>query len=190
MTDDLLDFLEEDSGPVDPIDIDTLHMNNLSASIGLMVAHEEEIAALQAQLDNTKKAHQRLSQETIPEIFMQMGNVQLVKLDSGESVEIIQGLDASIKKPTAPQAMHWLEDNGYEGIVKNEIKILTGKGEHEIAEKTKLRLVEVGIPFEEKESVHPSTLKASVKEMLAAGLEPPEELFSIFQYNKTKLTRS
>ena len=49
------------------------------------------------------------------------------------------------------------------------------------------RLSNEGLPVTHKESIHPSTLKSTVKELVKKGINVPEDTFNIFIGKKAKI---
>ena len=68
-----------------------------------------------------------------------------------------------------------------------------GKGEDDTALETMTLLEKEGLFPDQKESVHPSTLKAFVKERIESGdnafTPDTQKLFSVYQGKRTKITK-
>ena len=106
----------------------------------------------------------------------------------GTVVSIKEEVDAKISEGNRADAMNWLTDHGFGGIIKTEVSVLFGAGEHDRALELTSELNEHGYSGAQMaETVHPSTLKAFVKEQLAAGTALPFDLLGIFPYSKAIL---
>ncbi len=109
-------------------------------------------------------------------------------LSSGESIEIKRDYTASISEKNWEAAKAWLIANGGEGIIKHVVSLSFGKGEDAEATKAVEALLEQGFTPTDKESIHPQTLKATMKEYLKKGADVPPEVFGLFEIVKSKVT--
>lgn len=75
--------------------------------------------------------------------------------------------------------LSWLNINGLDGIIKNILTASFGKGENEKAKEIVTLLQDHGVLCENEITVHPSTLKSTLKEVMKAGKDVPFELFDI-----------
>ena len=91
---------------------------------------------------------------------------------------------SSVRRP-----QEWLEDNGLGDIIKNSVGISFGKGESNMATHLQETIKEMGLIPEVKVSVHPSTLKATIKKWHEEGRSVPDNTFSLFIGQKTKITK-
>ena len=148
----------------------------LAASIQ---AQELKILELEAKIKEEKNLYKKLSEVELPELMETLGLSEFALVD-GSKVTIKENIQASISKSNEKAAFQWLRDNGFGDLIKNEIKTSFGKGQEELAEEAVSKLQEIGVDVNQKKSVHPSTLKAFVKEELSEGRDVPSDLFSIF----------
>ena len=112
------------------------------------------------------------------------------KLEDGSSVKVVDEVDCHISIERRATAHAWLTDNGFGGLIKSALTVEFGRNEHEeaLAAAAKIQdLLGRGSTF--NESVHASTLKAFIKEQMAAGVTIPMEMFGIRPYAKAKLTK-
>ncbi len=138
-----------------------------------------QVAELEADL-KAKKEELRLCQEQeLPDAMSEAGLSQIT-LSSGEKISINEFYGAHISKANQQQAYQWLVDNGHEGIIKNEVSLKFGRDESAVVDETVLALKSRGLSPEVKQSIHPSTLKAFVKEQLTTGNDVPTEPFGIY----------
>jgi hypothetical protein len=78
----------------------------------------------------------------------------------GHRVTTTAELRASIRGEKKSEAMAWLKEHGHGSLIKTD------------------------------PSIHPQTLEAWAREMTEEGEELPEELFSLYYYNSTSITRA
>lgn len=146
---------------------------------------EQEINAIETMLDEKKKAHRELAEVKIPELLDELGFDEF-KLSNGVKVSVQPYYSAKI---TDMKAYEWLEQNKHADIIKGEVSIPFPKG----YDKAKLKAIyniakEFGLQADIGEQVHPSTLRAWVKDMVQTGQIFPRELFNVYVGKRTKLT--
>lgn len=118
-----------------------------------------------------------MEQQTLPALFDEAG-VKIVGLDDadGHVMERAENVFASISKDNAAAAAAWLIKNGYGAIVKAKILVELEKEETKLLGIVRTALNEENIAFEESSAVNAATLKAFVKERLAAGTVLPSSI--------------
>jgi hypothetical protein len=106
-------------------------------------------------------------------------------------VQVVEDIYVSIPKdPEKSKACYeWLDDNGLGDIIKNQVGMSFGKGEGDKAKALESQIKEMGLIPEVKVSVHPSTLKATIKKWHEEGKSVPDNTFSLFIGQKTKITK-
>jgi len=111
-----------------------------------------------------------------------MDEAQQKKLTTTDGWELSRGeiLRASIPPALLDRAIMWLNANGAGSIVKREFKLEFGKGEDQKAAEAHDLLLSRGFAHGDKQSVHPQTLQATLKEKMAAGQEVPMDLFGVY----------
>lgn len=148
---------------------------------------EREIAQLEFKLGVKKEELRLVNEVKIPEIFHAMG-MEKFKLANGAEIVVQKFYAASITAENEGRCFNWLKEKGYDDIIKNELKLNFGKGEDEACIQLAEALEAQGYNFMNKKFVHPSTLKAFVKEHCETGdAEFPRDLFSVFVGDKTKI---
>ena len=165
--------------------------------IGGMIGNTEE------RLRKLKEQYRRLSEEDLPQKMAELG-MQDLRLEDGSRITIDMFYATRINKNNRGAAHEWLREQGHGDIIKNQVSVSFGKGEDETALETMTLLKEFlekerlnnnfsgGLP-DQKESVHPSTLKAFVKERIESGdsafTPDTQKLFSVYQGKRTKITK-
>lgn len=149
----------------------------------LLVRQQREVDRLTEELRNAKEDMLRTEREDLPDLMRELG-VSEFALRTGEKITVKEDVDASITGKTRAGALQWLITNGFGGLIKTEVLARFDRGAHEEAEAFARRVAETHDDIELKETVHPGTLKAFVKEQMAGGAAVPVDLFNIRPYDK------
>lgn len=150
---------------------------------------EREIERATNDLKELKAKHLQVSRELLPDAMEAVG-MKDFSLDNGYTVGVSDEVSAAlpVKDLTKRgQALNWLADNGGEDIIKHEIKLLYGRGEHEQAAAMASMLDEKEAEYSETETVHAGTLKAWIKAELEDNTDIPRELFQVYEYREAKI---
>ncbi len=165
--------------------------DNLS-DLGQLIAQLErlkgELAEAENEVSRIKKEIVKLEQTDIPEVFNQAGNLASIKLEDGATVSVEDDLSVNVKKADELKLFKFLEEVGKKEIIKREFKIVFDRGQSTDAQEAKDKLIEDGLEFVEKETVHHSTLKSVVKKLRKEGVEFPAYV-NLYEYKKTKVKR-
>jgi hypothetical protein len=153
----------------------------------LLIQLRSKVEDLETQLTAAKADVRRVEQEDLPDLMQELG-LETFKLKTGEMVEVKPEVDCSITEEKRRNAHEWLTANGFGGLIKTEVVVTFGRGEHDEAEGFAKEVAEQGKQPAVVERVHPSTLKSFVKEQMAAGKPVPFDLFGVHPYNKVKIS--
>ena len=137
---------------------------------------------------DAKEQQRVLSEETIPGVLQELG-VSEIKLDTGEKLSVKQDVYASIPKDGKVEAFGWLEQHGFGGMIKTDVTAVFGRDELETAVALNDKLVADGMQTEFNQTVAPQTLKAWLREQLAAGADVPLTIFGARPVWVTKITK-
>jgi hypothetical protein len=129
---------------------------------------EDEITEIEARLADANRRLQQVKQEDLPLAFDAAGITRL-DLPDGIVIKVADFVTGSIKQENQVAAFKWLRDNKFGALIKSQFKLAFGKGEDKIAKRLAAFLKKSKIQFERSEGVHPMTLKAFIREQLAAG---------------------
>lgn len=154
----------------------------------LLVAQQSHVDELEAELKVAKKELTTLEREDLPTLMTEAG-LQEITLNDGTTIQIKEDVDTKIPTAHRDAALNWLIQNGYGGLIKTNVAVVFGRGDHDQAVAVRDRLAAEYEGVELKEDVHHSTLKAFVKERLTAGEQIPFDLFGIYPYNKAIIRR-
>ena len=153
----------------------------------LLVQLRDNVDTLEKQLAVAKADVRRVEQEDLPQLMAELG-LETFRLKSGELIEVKQEVNCSITEEKRAAAHAWLVERGFGGLIKTEVVVGFGRGEHDAAEELVQDIEGKGLAPQLQERVHPSTLKSFVKEQLAAGTPVPFDLFGVFPYNKVQIS--
>tara|TARA_R110002126_G_scaffold35111_3_gene108471 strand:+ start:171 stop:746 length:576 start_codon:yes stop_codon:yes gene_type:complete len=154
-------------------------LNTVSNLANKQLKLATNVAELEAELKAKKEELRLTSEQELPDAMQAAGLTQ-IKLSSGENISINEFYNAHISKANQEKAYEWLVTNGHEGLIKNEVLLKFGREETEVVNETVSALQSRGLSPEVRQSVHPSTLKAFVKEQFTSGNDIPTEPFGIY----------
>jgi hypothetical protein len=140
---------------------------------------ERRIEDLEDELKRAQQNLAKISQEILPEALAEHGLSEL-KMEDGSKITVSQFIQAHISKEKQEDAFDWLREHNFDDLIKNVVSLEFGKGEDDHARDVMETLTNRGYWPQNKQSVHPSTLKAFVKEQVEKGAEIPSDLFGVF----------
>tara|TARA_R100001591_G_C4306222_1_gene171727 strand:+ start:62 stop:655 length:594 start_codon:yes stop_codon:yes gene_type:complete len=167
--------------------VDTGTGKQLSDLVRKLRNVEQDIEDAELNLKALKAEKHRLSVENIPGLMDEMG-VDRLDVD-GVSVSRKMIVHASIPQDRKEEAFAWLRENGLDDIIKNDVTCSFGKGEDNVAGDVVGILQEKGFDPKTKTHVHPSTLKAFVKERIVDGKPIDLDMFGAFIANAAEIRR-
>ena len=138
-----------------------------------------QVSEIEADLKAKKEELRLTSEQELPDAMQSAGLTQIT-LSTGEKISINEFYNAHISKANQEKAYEWLVSNGHEGLIKNEVLLKFGREESDVVDETVSALQSRGLSPEVRQSVHPSTLKAFVKEQFTSGNDIPTEPFGIY----------
>ncbi len=182
---DIFEDLYDESDALSSVDTGT--GKQLSQLVRKLRDVEQEISDAEDHIKAMKQEKHKLSVENIPALMDEMG-VERLDVD-GSIVERKMIVAASIPAANKEAAIDWLRSNGLDDIIKNDITVSFGKGEDNVAGDVVGLLQERGFDPKTKTHVHPSTLKAFVKERVTDGKPIDLDLFGAFISNTAQIRR-
>jgi len=154
----------------------TITLDEMAALAKALVDADREVEHGEQMLKGRKESARFLREETIPSAMQELG-LESITLSTGQKLEVKQEVYASIPVANRGEAYQWLNEKGFGGLIKTDVSVPFGKNEEELAKKFVLQLSSMGYASTAKQNVHPSTLKAFIKEQLAKGNDIPLALF-------------
>lgn len=183
--DNTLDFFEEDAVEnADVGDLNDAKLSKLSQLVKDMQVLQDEITNLEATLKEKQTAFNLINQNQIPQYMRDELGFEKIVLKDGTTLTIKDEVQVSISQEHQGLAFAWFRKSGFGDLIKNEIKTRLPMGSDKKAKQIENFIKKMGLQPEVKESIHPMTLKAFVKEQLERGTTLPETV-SIFPYAKT-----
>ena len=184
MTDIFEDYFDESEALAQ---VDSGTGKQLSDLVRTLRNVEKQIEDAELHMKALKAEKHKLSVENIPSLMDEMG-VERLDVD-GLTIERKMMVHASIPKDRKDEAFAWLRDNGLDDIIKNDVTCSFGKGEDNVAGDVVGILQEKGFDPQTKTHVHPSTLKAFVKERVTDGKPIDLDMFGAFIANAAQIRR-
>jgi len=167
-------------------------VEDLSQLCNKLLRVEGEIGNAEERLKRLKDQQRELSEQTIPDKLTQLGVTDL-RLSDGSRISADPFYSARISADNLSAAHAWLRDQGHGDIIKNTLTLTFGQGDDVIAKELGDLLASKGHLPDQKETVHPSTLRAFVKEQIESGNgefdQEIQKKFSVYQGKRTKINR-
>lgn len=182
---DIFDDIFDEAGALGNVDTET--GKNLSGLVRSLRNVEQQIADTEQHLKTLKAEKHKLSVELIPSLMDEMG-VERIDVD-GVTVSRKMMVHASIPVDRREDAFSWLREQGLDDIIKNDVIVSFGKGEDNIAGDVVGMLEERGFEPSTKTHIHPSTLRAFVKERVEKGKPIDLDMFGAFVANTAEIKR-
>jgi hypothetical protein len=149
---------------------------------------ELDIQERELKLKMVKEQLDAQRYEIVPGMMQELG-INSFELDNGYKVSIKDEYYAKIPDAFQFECFEWLRKNNLDGIIKTAVSLNFGKGEAEQAKEVLETLYEIGLVPNVKETVHPQTLRAFVKERMSAGLELPVDFFGASVVKTTVISK-
>lgn len=147
---------------------------------------EKETKAINKELEAVRGGHQ--AEGELPQA-MQEAEMAEFKLENGAKITIEEQLvpPSMAKDSTEREPMlRWVDEKGHGDVVKNSIIVLFPKGDKR-ADRVRMVLKDEGLDYEDFATIHPSTLKALLKELMEAGEDVPTEDLGIRVFRQSKV---
>ena len=173
MTDNI-DYDQYAADAQEPVDSEDVLARITRTCRELRVARED-VTTAEEQLKAAQQRVRTIEEFTLPELMREAGQ-EMLRNSDGEVVELTETLHASIPSANLPAALKWLMDHGQSAIIKRDIRLQFGKSEEAKADAALALILEGGYVPQDKQSVHPQSLAAVLREMIAEGQEVPLEL--------------
>jgi hypothetical protein len=161
----------------------------LNAKVGEISAAEQECADLAAKLKTAQEKLRDLTWRQLPEMLDSM-QLEEFKTKDGLKVTIKEEIDCGITQEKKVAAHAWLDENGHSGLLKRNVTVAFNRDQSEAAQEL-VEVLSTKFPgVAQNMNVHPSTLKAWIKEQLAEGKPLPLDLFGVFRHRVAKITQA
>lgn len=144
---------------------------------------QNKIEQMEQQIKTLQRDLKQVQEKDLPEALLAAGCRKYV-LSDGTSVEVKDGISASLSEERRVAACDWLKENGYGDIVKEDVGVSFGRGEEKKASELVHALAASGLPVTRKTNVNTSTLKALIREELERGKDMPLDLLGAHRWTK------
>jgi|TARA_R110002020_G_scaffold366158_2_gene578258 hypothetical protein len=185
---DLFDEMESDARGSKVENLNTESVKTIAEVARLLLQKQDEVETLEKALKVAKQDLLKISDEDLPAMLQEIGMTNF-ELTDGSKVEVRATYGAHIKVDSKAEAFEWLRDHGFDDIIKNQVTCVFGRGEDQSAVTFMNMAAKEGYEAQQKEEVHPSTLKAFVKERVESGSDFPEELFGAYVGQRATLKK-
>lgn len=155
-------------------------LERISELARLQLELEDQVATLEEQLKTKQEHLRKVAEQDLPEAMESVG-MQEFTLTNGRKVGIEAKIHASISEARRAEAFKWLRETNNDGIIKREVSVKFGKGDDVAADSAAEALAKV-VGWEhvlDKESVHHSTLRAFIRDLLEEGVDFPQDAFGV-----------
>ena len=173
-------------------DMDESAIKSLSKLCKDLLVLEGDIGNTEERLRRLKNQQKELSEQAIPDKLAELG-VSDLKLSDGSRISADPFYSARITAANLATAHNWLREQGHGDIIKNTLTVRFDQGDDANAKKLVGLLTKEGYLPETKEAVHPSTLRAFVREMIESGNSSfdvdIQKKFSVYTGKRTKINR-
>jgi hypothetical protein len=161
---------------------------SVRAQADLVVVAHRKVQFYEDKLKAAKAELLTLETERLPDAMTAAG-MDSFQLSDGTKITCEPYLTYSISEERRPAAMECLKTLGYSHLIKTNLEVSLPKGEVKLADQAKAALAKLGITVTQKETVHPSTMKAFLNELLRDGkLNLPVDLFGLWSGKRAKVT--
>ena len=169
------------------ISIDTGMSEDIAKFCNKLLETQKQILTTEEELKKLRDVEDTLSEQTIPNLMHKIG-LELLKLKDGSSVEVKPKYKARIPESRSEEAFSWLRENGHGDMIKNQVTMEFGMKQDNEAKSIVDELKNKGLPVQQKQFVHPSSLRGFVREQIQDhGKDVPADLFGVYIANKTKI---
>jgi len=153
-----------------------------------VVEKKKVIAKIEEEVKLAREQLRKIVEEELPDAMTSV-NLKYFELIDGTEFSVKEEIFVSITEDKRAGALKWLETNGHGDLIKHDVKVSFGRGDHDHAENLKKILGKSfkSIPYDERMTVHSGTLKAFAKERYSLGETLPEEHFSVYEANIAKV---
>lgn len=150
---------------------------------------EEDLEKLEKAVADKQKQLDDVQIKMLPELMKEVGQQKLTTR-SGVIVEILPGFHHKIPEGKNSEAMTWLEEHGFDRIIKRAFIVLFNKKEDSAwCKKFRRDMLKRKKPlnYKETQEVHHQTLKSQIVKMIEDGIQVPKDLFGIFERPEARL---
>jgi hypothetical protein len=163
-------------------------LDNLIALCKHLDEFENRRDRLEEELKYVEQRIKDLSTRSIPDL-MRAVNLTELRLTDGQRISVRPDIVASVSKERMPQVLAWLQAHNAQAIAKQKLVVDINDLPKETVIAMENAAIALGAKPTMDASIHPSTLRAFVKEQLEQGTPDfPRELFGVHEGSKAVIT--
>lgn len=163
-------------------------LERLAALVYNQLGLEGQIENKEAELKDLNEQLRILSMDQIPGLLDETG-LSEIRLADGTKVVVKETMRASTTGQYREPINMWLEKEGHDDIIKDEVTASFGKGEGKLAEAAFDAVKKFSDYVDRKRFVNTGTFKALVRELLEDGESIPLEELGVHIQRQTKLDK-
>lgn len=148
---------------------------------------ERQIEQTEEQLSKLNEQLAAIRDTKLPDAMSEVG-MSSFKLRDGAAIIIQPFYQGKIPEGRETEAFKWLRDHNFDSIIKRNVVCAFGKGQDELAAKLVKLLMKQRFEFQDKQSVHPQTMKAFIREQVEGGHNLPTDLLGVYVGKRAKVT--
>lgn len=141
---------------------------------------QSQVLDLERKLEAAKERHRDISERQLPDLMDQLG-LEEFKTSTGLKVRVDVNIHASIPKTRHDEAMKWLDDHGFGGLIKRNVTVRFTREQEREAQRLAEELENAFSSVEQDTKVESATLRAFAREQLKGGKDLPLDLFGIYR---------
>lgn len=140
---------------------------------------DEKILQIESELKKQQALRRKLAEETIPDL-MREAEITSFRTEDGKEFRLQKKYSARISSANEERAFGWLAETNNDSIIKSEAIIPLDPDNPKLMEALD-NLSEMGVGFNLTKKIHPSTLRAFVKEAIEDGMPGfPQDAFGVY----------
>lgn len=154
----------------------------LDLAVDELQAEKAHLATLEMQFNAAAERVSILEEQIIPDLMEEAGwgPGSRYVTPSGETIELRQDVNASVKASYRQEVYQWLDERGHGGMIKRKVIVPFGRDDEravtELSDSLRARYPQVG----QEMKVEPQTFAAFVRSQLEQGEAiPPAEMLNI-----------
>jgi hypothetical protein len=151
-------------------------LGELGQLVKRMMESIKTVSELENKLSIAKAQLQAYRVDKIPPLMAELGIGEL-KTDTGLTITVDTYVGCKFFSELKADALKWLEEHDYGGIIKNEVSLKFGKDSEDEVKSAVNALRAAGFEPDVDKNVHPMTLKAWATRQVENGGEIPTNIF-------------
>jgi cell division septum initiation protein DivIVA len=157
-------------------------LGHVSELVEKMMLAKADMERLETDLALAKETYDGYAERMLPDALNALGITQ-IKTSDGRMLTVKKEYYAKIAEKHTGNAYEWLKEHGHAAIMRDTVSISVAN--EAAADEAEQNLYAMGLDVDRKKTVHPSTLKAFVKEQIEAGTDIPRDVFGVYETWKT-----